>query len=121
MKKSIILMIGLAFVLSIASLSLVQAKQTTPAKPQGPQYHVFIGTVDSVTLADPVKGTKSEIVVVDKTKKSMTFLIKSTTTFYDAKGNAITLDKIVQGNEVNIRYTTTPEGIHEAASIKILK
>jgi len=82
---------------------------------------MFIGTVDSVTLADPVKGTKSEIVVVDKTKKSMTFLIKSTTTFYDAKGNALTLDKIVKGNEVNVKYITTLEGIHEAASIKVLK
>jgi hypothetical protein len=86
-----------------------------------PQKKVFKGTVQSVTLADPAKGTKSEIAVADAQNKAMVFLVKSTTTLYDASGNAITLDKIVKGNTAKIRYTTTAEGVHEAASIRLIK
>jgi hypothetical protein len=104
--------------------ALVMAQQ--PAKTASQQHHasatkIFRGTVDSVSLADPTKGTKSEVTVIDKLNKSMVFLVKSTTTLYGASGSAITLDKIIKGNPVSIKYTTTAEGVHEAASIRLLK
>jgi len=82
------------------------------------------GEVKSVTLADPAKGTKSEIVVVDKSgtePKEYTFLVKSTTTIYDTNWNAITLDKISKGQNVKVKYTTTKEGVNEAVSINLSK
>ena len=82
------------------------------------------GEIKSVTLADSVKGTKSEIVVVDKNgtePKEYAFLVKSTTTIYDADWKAITLDKIKQYDKVNVTYSTTKEGVQEAISIRIKK
>jgi hypothetical protein len=121
MKKLTVLLMGVFFVLGLASLAMAQQKAAPAQKPATPKHHVFIGTVDTVTLADPVKGTKSEIVVMNKANKSMTFLVMSTTTLYDPKGSAITLDKIVKGNEVDVKYTTTHEGVHQAGSVKVLK
>jgi len=121
------------FLLVICLLTLVvlpcfAQQSTVPVNPksttQVPETKTLTGEVKSVTLADPVKGTKSEIVVVDKSgtePKEYTFLVKSTTTIYDADWNAITLDKITKGQNVKVRYTTTKEGVNEAVSINLLK
>jgi hypothetical protein len=74
-----------------------------------------------VTMADPAKGTKSEIVVVNKANTKMTFQVVTTTTLYGAKGETIGLAKIVKGNEVNVKYKTTVVGVYEAVSVKVTK
>jgi hypothetical protein len=79
------------------------------------------GEVKSVTWADPVKGTKSEIVVTDAAKKTTHILVTSTTTLWDADAKAIMLDKIAARSHANVIYLTTPEGINVGQSIKILK
>lgn len=79
------------------------------------------GVVKSVSWADPAKGTKSEIVVVDATKKINHILVTSTTTLWDADAKAIMPDKIVAHSRVNVIYFTTDEGINIGKSIKILK
>jgi len=82
------------------------------------------GDVQSVTLADPAKGTKSEIVVADKSgvePREYTFLVKTTTTIYDAEWKPLTLDKIAAGTGVKVRYATTKEGVNEAVSISNVK
>lgn len=117
MKKSIIALLSIFFLFSIVMYNFALQKATQKVT----STKIFMGTVDSVTLADPTTGTKSEIVVVDKKNTKMTFLVTSTTTIYDAKGSAITLDKIQKGNEVNVKYTTTPENVNEAKSIKVIK
>ena len=110
-------------VLGLISFSLAQGTQTPPKKPDH-----FIGTVESVTMGDPATGTKSEIVVVnnatsvrrgDSTK--MNFLVVATTTLYNAKGEGISLADIVKGNEVNVKYKKTVEGVYEAVSVKVTK
>lgn len=113
MKKSLSVLVGVLMVLGLISFSLAQGTQA-PAK-------TFIGTVDSVTMADPAKGTKSEIVVVNKANAKMNFLVVAMTTLYNAKGETIGLDKIVKGNEVNVEYKTTAEGVYEAVSVKVTK
>jgi hypothetical protein len=121
MKKSLVMFVSLFLVLSVASLALGATTTTTPtAKP--PKASYFKGTVDSVTLADPAKGTKSEIVVMGtaKAKTKMTFLVTDTTTIYAGK-DKMTLDKIQPKQNVSVKYTTTKEGIKEALSIKVLK
>jgi len=97
---------------------------TPKSAPQAVETKIVTGEVKSVTLADPVKGTKSEIVVVDKSgsePKEYTFLVKSTTTIYDADWKAIALDKIKQDDKVKVTYSTTKEGVYEATSMRIKK
>ena len=48
-------------------------------------------------------------------------MIVATTTLYNAQGETIGLDKIVKGNEVNVEYETTAEGVYEAISVKVVK
>lgn len=117
MKKYIVLFIGLAFALGLASFGLAQ----TQTKPEPQAQKVFTGTVDKVTPADPAKATKPEIVVVGQGNKSMTFVITDTCTLNDAKGGTITLDKITKGLGVGVTYTTNAQGVNEATSIKLLK
>jgi len=118
MKKSLSILLGALMVLGLISFSLAQGTQA-PAK--NPVPTTFIGTIDSVTMADPAKGTKSEIVVVNTANTKMSFLVIATTTLYNAKGETIGLDKIVKGNEVNVEYETTAEGVYEAVSVKVTK
>jgi len=96
----------------------------TKLTPQAVETKTVTGEVKSVTLADPAKGTKSEIVVVDKSgtePKEYTFLVKSTTTIYDADWKAISLDKVAKDEKVRVKYTTTKEGVNEGVSINIQK
>lgn len=79
------------------------------------------GKVESVTLADAVKGTKSEIVVVDDKGNKSTFLVQSTTTIYDTDWKTTTLDKISKDERVRVRYLTTKEGVNETTSIRLVK
>jgi hypothetical protein len=103
-------------VLGLISFGLAQGTQVPAQKPDK-----FIGTVESVTLADTVQGTKSEIVVVNKTNTKMSFLVITTTTLYNAKGETIGLEKILKGNEVAVNYKKTVEGVYEAVSVKVTK
>jgi len=103
-------------VLGLISFSLAQGTQAPAQKPDN-----FIGTVESVTLADTVQGTKSEIVVVNKANAKMSFLVITTTTLYNAKGETIGLEKILKGNEVDVKYKKTVEGVYEAVSVKVTK
>jgi len=79
----------------------------------------FTGTVDSVSLADPAKGAKSEIIATDEKNKKFSFLITSTTTMYGAKSAPITLEKIKKDDKVKVRYATTKEGVYKAISVRI--
>jgi len=99
------------------------------AKPQAPaslrpkeKLKTAEGVLDSSSMADTARGTKSEIFVSSKTNgasRSMNLLIKSTTTIYDASGKALTLDKLVRGSMVKVKYATTPEGVTVAVSVTV--
>lgn len=137
MKRTLItLLIALCFVsFALASTQATQVKQTTKAtqttqttqaakaQETKPAHKLYKGTIDTVTLADAAKGTKSEITVIGgkDQKQKMTFLVKSTTTIADADAKPLTLDKLQKGNKVRVRYTTTAENVHEAISITIVK
>ena len=84
--------------------------------------HIILGgVVKSVSWADPAKGTKSEIVVTEATRKTVHILVTSTTTLWDADAKAIMLNKIVAKRKVNVVYFTTDEGVNIGKSIRILK
>lgn len=79
------------------------------------------GKVELISLADPAKGTKSEIVVLGKGGKKINFLVMSTTTIYDINSKPISLDQIKKDENVKVTYATTKEGLDEARSIRLVK
>ncbi|MBI5676276.1 MAG: hypothetical protein HZC48_10705 [Nitrospirae bacterium] len=86
-----------------------------------PKPKSLTGKVDSVSLANPAKEIRSELLVTDKGNKKITFLVKSTTTIYDINWKPVNLDKITKDMLVKVKYITTKEGVNEATSVKIVK
>jgi len=123
MKKSIILLISLFFLGSFPALGIAQqqASPVSKAPSLAPKPKSLTGKVDSVSLADPAKEVRSELLVTDTSNKKITFLVKSTTTIYDINWKPVTLDKITKEMSVRVKYTTTKEGVNEATSVKIVK
>ncbi len=97
------------------------AKPAGKVSPKETVIRNLSGRVESVSLADPVKGTKSEVVVVDKSGKKISLLVKVTTTIYDAEAKTITLDQIKKDDQVRVKYTITKEGVKEAMIIRLFK
>jgi hypothetical protein len=120
MKKWMVMFVSLVLVSGILAWGQAQtAKKPAPPVSKVP---AFTGTVDKVIPADAAAGKKPEIVVIHKgTNKSMTFVVGDTCTIYDAKGAAITLDKVVKGAEVNVKFKTNAQGFHDAVSVRLLK
>ena len=116
MKKSFSLVLGGLVLFGLATVSF--ANQQTKAAPI--EHKVFVGTVDTVTMGDAATQTKSTIVVMDKQSVSKTFIVVATTKILDAKGVALTLDKLLKGQDVTVKYKTVTDG-EEAISIKLLK
>lgn len=99
----------------------VSAAAPSIATTKAVESKTIIGTIDSLTLANRAKGTKSEMSIVDNTGKKQDFLVKETTTIYDTAWLPRTLEQVAKGMKVKVRYTTTKEGVNEAASINITK
>lgn len=76
------------------------------------------GKIDTVTLADPSKGVRSEISVLDEAGKRYTFMVRPTTTIYGPDWKAISLDKLSKDQPVRVQYTANKEGFLMALSIK---
>jgi hypothetical protein len=114
--------IFLAFFILAGTSSLAFADDLAMAATMPLTAHIILGgVVKSVSWADPVKGTKSEIVVTDATRKTIHILVTPTTTLWDMDAKAIMPDKIAPRRRVNVIYLTTDEGINVAKSIKILQ
>ena len=116
MRRSMGYVLGLALLCALVTVSFAQQQ----AKPAAPQYKVFVGTVDSMTPADTAAMKLATLVVVDKTMAKVTFMLPTTTNWYDAKGMKIAMDKFKAGDEVRVRYKTTAKG-NEAVSVRLTK
>jgi len=77
-----------------------------------------LGKVDAITLADPAKGIRSQITVIDEGGNSFTLLVKPTTTIYGPDWKAVTLDKLSRDQMVRVQYIKNKEGFLIAQSIK---
>lgn len=132
MKKIIILTLAFIFAASISFAATTTAKTKVMTDKLMPvtvfansakmktEMKEMTGKVKTVTVANPSKGTKSEIIVTDDKAAEKTFFVNPTTTIYDVKFKAIGLDKIKANDKVKVKYTITKEGVYEAASINIL-
>ncbi len=103
---------------------VVATAQTAPAAPiaaneTGPK--MIAGKIDTVTIADPAKGTKSEVIVADEAGTKTAVLVKATTTIYDVDWKPLTLDKLAKDQRVKVKYSMTKEGVNEALSVSIIK
>ncbi len=122
MKKILLTIIAATFVSSLC-FAAEQAVSPAGAKsmPKAMETKAFIGKVEAVSLADVAKGIKSEITIVDEKSYKLTFLVKGTTTIYDAYSNTMLLDGIKKDSNVKVTYVTTKEGVNEATSIRLQK
>ncbi len=117
-----ILLIALIMILN-SSLCFAQmpvTPQVSPISTIASEAKIVTGKVESVTIADPVKGTKSEITVVDDTGNKTTVSISPTTKIYDQEWKTISLGQIKKDDGVKVTYAVI-NGINEAISVNLKK
>jgi len=83
--------------------------------------HTASGTVESVSIADSLKGLRSEIVIGEASGRRHVLIVKATTTIYDPVWKPIGLEILHKNDSVKVKYITTGEGLAEALSIKKLQ
>ena len=114
MKKTVIILLALAFIGSISYAQTAVTEKPTAAQ----QAKVFVGKVVNVTIADPAKGiAEGAVTVADETGKATTFTVKSTAKILGHAMDVITLDKLKIGDKIKIKEA----GANEARSIKVVK
>ena len=115
MKKTVIILLALAFIGSIA----YAAETAVTEKPTiAEQAKTFVGKVVNVTVADPAKGiTEGTVTVADETGKATTFTVKATAKILGHALDVITLDKLKIGDKIKIKEA----GENEARSIKVVR
>jgi hypothetical protein len=115
MKNNYVLPLAASILLITAAMNYIQDAEGRTTKKT--EVKTFTGKIDSVSLADPAKGTKSEITVIDRSNKKISFIVTSTTTIYGARSAPATLNNMKKDDKVKIKYITTKEGIDEAISL----
>jgi len=120
MKKILLALLAVAFVSSLcfAQQATAPVSKLTPAPVET---KTFTGKVDSVSLGDATKGTKSEIVIVADNGQKLSFVVKTSTPITAKDGKTLTLTDIKKDNKVTVEYTTGKMGTHKAQSIKLVE
>jgi len=120
MKKITFSLFAFLFVSSLcfAQQASAPASQTaqTPVETK-----TFTGKVDSVSIGDATKGTKSELVVVANNGQKLSFVVKSGTPVTDKDAKTVSLSDIKKDNRVTVEYTISKMGTHKAQSIKLVE
>ena len=109
----------LAVPLCFTQQSSTKSEAQTSSVLASPQKRVVLGKVTSIVLGDVARGTATKIVVKDKSGKEHALIITPTTAFVDKYGKDITLDQILIGEKVRVRYVQTPKGVKEVLLIRI--
>ena len=122
MKKIILVLFAVA---SVSSLCFAQ-QASTPASqgvqaPAATQTFNSTGKVSSITIGDATKGIKSELVIMNDSGKTSSFVVKSGIPVTDKDAKAITLNDIKKDNKVTVEYTIGKKGINRAQSIKVVE
>ena len=112
----------LALIFFIGTASAVRAQDLAMAASMVATVHSITGAeVKTVSTADQVKGTKSEMILKDNTGKTFHILLTSNTTIWDTDAKAVTPDKIPARGRVNVIFLSTDEGINVGQTVIILK
>lgn len=120
MKKIFVVLVLVVMTSSFcfAQQPVTTAKQAVPVQVVT---KTLVGKVDTVTLADPTKGTKQELAVVKDDGSKTTFAIASVALIYDAEMKVTTLDKLNKGDKVEVKYSTDKNRVNKATLISVLK
>ncbi len=98
-----------------APVATAPAAAATPVKAVDTS-KALTGTVDSVTAADAAKSVAAKVMVTDEAGLKYLLTVKDTTTIYNDRSEAISLDKIVAGQKVHVKYNGAN---NEAVSIRV--
>ena len=82
---------------------------------------ILTGKVDSVTIGDTTKGTKSELAVVAEDGQKLSLVVKNGTPITDKNGMTVNLSDIKKDTKVTVEYTTKASGAFKAQSIKLVE
>lgn len=122
MKKVFIFICSLALVSSICFAGQATVNTGKKLPPIGIQKSIKIkeikGKVDKVILRDPVNEIRPKITVTSDDGTKHTFVVMPTTTMYDTNWKPVTLDKISQGQYVDVKYELNKNGYKVALSIE---
>jgi hypothetical protein len=118
MKKTMVILVSLIFIGGIMAFAQAQKSES---KVKAVEVKTFAGKIESITLGDPAKKTKTEIAIQSEDQKSLTVTVAANTKFTDTENKATTVDKLKVGDKVHIRYATTAAGVHEVRSVKLMK
>jgi hypothetical protein len=120
MNKLIILVLGVLF---IGTACYAQEKPVVVKHEASPviKAKTITGKVEAITLADPAKATKTELVVVDENGVKATFVLGATTIIHDNITAVMGADKLAKDEKVQVKYLVSAAGANEAISVKVLK
>ncbi len=125
MKKTLLVLFVVAFVGTLCFAQEAQAPVSQPTVSQTVQAPVVTktisGKVDSVTIGDVTKGTKSKLVVVTDSGEKLSFVVKDGTPVTDKDRNTVALSDLKKDNKVTVVYTPGKMGIYRVQSIKLVE
>ena len=82
----------------------------------------FTGTVEKITLADFMKGTRTEsILVINDKGESKGFIMQAGVIIKDRSGKMMSLDGIEKNDKVTVEYRQTRSGIIKLKSIEVIE
>jgi len=110
--------------MALAVVPLVYAENAAVMTPPKPAVKQTMTTVKTEALK-LVEGTieavsATEITVVDKDGKKSSYIIKSTTPVFGAKGSSVMLQDLKAGEAVKVKYEVK-NAVNEAISIYLTK
>ncbi len=122
MKRVLLLICALGLIFSTYLAAQAEGVPSKKVTPQGVQKKVrpkdIRGKVESVVLTDLENETRPKITIIADDGQKHIFIIRPTTTIYDPGWNPITLDKIMKGQYVRVKYKINKDGFKVALSIK---
>ncbi len=125
MKKTIFSLLAFLFVTSLCFAQQAQTPVSQPAVSKTAQAPIekktLSGKVDSITIGDVKKGTKSELIVVADNGQKLSFAIKSGTPIIDKGTKILNLSELKKDDKVIVEYTAKANGINRAQSVKIVE
>jgi hypothetical protein len=122
MKRVLLLICAMGLISSTCFAAQAEGVPSKKVTPPGVQKTVrpkdVRGKVETVILANLEKETRPKIIILAEDGEKFTFIIRSTTTIYDPGWNPTTLDKIMKGQYVRVKYKINKDGFKVALSIK---
>lgn len=112
MKKMFLSMAAAFFLFVLCGPSAAQ----TPSKPLK-IIEKEEGKVESVTRADPNKGSLGAMTIVSQGGKKMDFQFLPRTRLYNADSGPLTLEQLKKGDQVVILYVISLKGMNDAISV----